>query len=210
MFFQEGDPAQVAPILTAGGAAVTVFDLSGEELAGLDVLFVQNPSNFDFGLEYLSQLGAIEEAVASGLVLVIHDRFVTTAESILPGGDGFEIVREEFGDFANIDILDNTTLVTNGPGGVLNDGSLDGGNLSSHGFAVAGSLPGDAVQILSRSNRSEIVTMCYGYGAGAVVYSTIPLDFYLEGDGPQPVSDNLRLIYAPNVVAYGLAGACAN
>jgi hypothetical protein len=209
MFSQEGNPNQVAPILTAGGAAVNVFDLSTEELAGLDVLFVQNPSNFDFGFEYLSQLGAIEEAVASGLVLVIHDRFVTEAESILPGGDGFEILRE-FGDVANIDILDNTTLVTNGPGGVLDDGSLDGGTFSSHGFAVAGSLPGDSVQILSRTNRSEIVTMCYGFGAGAVVYSTIPLDFYLDGNGPQPVNDNLSLIYAPNVVAYGLAGACAN
>lgn len=166
--FEEGNSSQVAPILTAGGAAVNVFYLSAEELAGLDVLFVQNPSNGDFGFEYLSQLGAIEEAVASGLVLVIHDRFVTSAESILPGGDDFEILRDEFGDVANIDILD------------------------------------------SRGNRSEIVTMCYGFGAGAVVYSTIPLDFYLNGDGPQPVSDNLRLIYAPNVVAYGLAGACAN
>jgi hypothetical protein len=210
MSFLEGNPSQVAPILTAGGVAVNVFDLSAEELAGLDVLFVQNPSNFDFSFEYLSQLGPIEEAVASGLVLVIHDRFVSTAETILPGGDSFEILRDEFGDSANIDILDASTLVTSGPGGVLDNGSLDGGNLSSHGFAVAGSLPGDSVQILSRANPSEIVTMCYGFGAGAVVYSTIPLDFYLEGIGPQPVSDNLRLIYAPNVVAYGLAGACAN
>jgi hypothetical protein len=210
MSFQEGNPNQVPSILTAGGAAVNVFELSAEELAGLDVLYVQNPSNGDFGFEYLSQLGAIEEAVAAGLVLVIHDRFVTTAETILPGGDGFEILREEFGDTANIDILDNTTLITSGPGGALNDASLDGGTLSSHGFAVAGSLPGDSVQILSRTNRSEIVTMCYGFGAGAVVYSTIPLDFYLDGFGPQPVSDTFRLVYAPNVVAYGLAGACAN
>lgn len=210
MSFSQGNPNQVAPILTAGGVAVDVLALSAEELAGLDVLFVQNPSNFDFGFEYLGQLGAIEQAVAAGLVLVIHDRFVTTAETILPGGGSFEILREEFGDAANIDILDNTTLVTNGPGGVLDNGSLDGGNLSSHGFAVSGSLPGDSAQILSRANRSEIVTMCYGFGAGAVVYSTIPLDFYLDGIGPQPVSDNLRLMYAPNVVAYGLAGACAN
>jgi hypothetical protein len=210
MFSFQGNPNQVTPIMTAGGVPVDVLSLSAEELAGLDVLFVQNPSNGDFGSEYLSQLGAIEEAVANGLVLIIHDRFVEDAESILPGGSGFEIIREPFGDGANIDIVDNTTLVTNGPGGVLDNGSLDGGFFSNHGFAVAGSLPGDSVQILSRTNPSELVTMCYGFGAGAVVYSTIPLDHYLDNLGPNPANDNLRLIYAPNVVAYGLAGACAN
>ena len=98
--------------------------------------------------------------------------------------------------------------MTNGPGGVLTNTSLDGGNLSSHGFTVEGSLPGAAVKILSRPNPTQIVDFCYEFQAGAVHYSTIPLDFYLGGGGGQP-RVNMRTVYAPNVVAYGIDGACA-
>jgi hypothetical protein len=204
----QGAANQVASIVAAGHNPVQILDLSAAELAGIDVLYVQNPSNGDYGAEYVAQVPAIEAAVGAGLNLIIHDRYVTPAETILPGGAGFDIIRD-FTDDANIDILDDTTLVTNGPGGVLDNTSLDGGNSSSHGFAVAGSLPGDSVNILSRTASSEIVTVCYGFGGGSVTYSTIPLDFYLAGAGANPPADNFRNIYAPNVVAYGAAGACA-
>ena len=41
--------------------------------------------------------------------------------------------------------------MTNGPGGVINNATLDGGNSSNHGFTVSGSLPGTSTQILSRT-----------------------------------------------------------
>jgi hypothetical protein len=208
MISGQGNPSQEQPIVTAGGVPVDVFDLSPGELARLQVLFVQNPNNFDFGVEYLGQSSAITDAVASGMVLIIHDRFVTSANTILPGGEGFSIIREEFTDAANIDILDATTLVTNGPGGLLDNASLDNGNLSSHGFVVDGTLPGSSVRILSRTDPGQIVTMCYQYGAGAVIYSTIPLDYYLDVHDTD-LGANMANIYAPNVVAYGLSGACA-
>ncbi|WP_437287382.1 hypothetical protein [Sorangium sp. So ce406] len=208
MAFSQGNPTQERPIVTAGGTPVNVFDLSARELTALDVLFVQNPDNASFGSEYLGQLGAIEEAVASGLVLIIHDRFVDTANTILPGGSDFTILRD-FADDRNIEIVDPTTLVTNGPGGVINNASLDNGSSSSHGFVVSGTLPGGSARILSRTSPEELVTMCYPYGAGAVVYSTIPLDHYLQGGSGTEVEANLTQIYAPNVVAYGLAGACS-
>ncbi|MBI5380157.1 MAG: hypothetical protein HZA23_08430, partial [Nitrospirae bacterium] len=47
------------------------------------------------------------------------------------------------------------------------------------------------------------------YGAGCVVYSTIPLDYYLAGAGPNPPRDNFNNIYAPNVVAYAASSQCA-
>src|SRR6187455_3018780 len=38
---------------------------------------------------------------------------------------------------------------------------------------------------------------------GFVYYSTIPLDFYLDGSGPNPPQQNFARIYAPNMLAYG-------
>ena len=197
-----GRSTQVPPITTAGETPVQLTDLTASDLIGIDVLFVQNPSNSSYGSEYVSRLSSIQAAVNDGMVLIIHDRYVTIAETILPGGGGFDI-RRDFGDDRDIDILDNTTLVTNGPGGVVTNTNLDGGTSSTHGFAVDGTLPPDAAMILSRSNSSEIVTFSYGYGAGSIVYSSIPLDFYLEGWGSTAAAANFRYIYAPNVVAYG-------
>jgi len=144
------------------------------------------------------RLNEISDAVIAGMVLIIHDRYVDTAEAILPGWGGFNIMRN-FSD-PTINVLDNTTLVTNGPGGVVDDTTLAG----SHGFAVDASLPPGATLILTRGSPNEIVTFSYRYGVGAVIYSSIPLDFYLDG------SNNFSTIYAPNVVAYGasLSSTC--
>ena len=63
-----------------------------------------------------------------------------------------------------------------------------------------------------RSDPSEIVTFVYGYGQGAVLYSTIPLDFYLDG-ASCVIGPAIRNTYTPNVVHYaaGLASdACGN
>lgn len=201
----EGNSNQLAPINTTGLEGVDLTDLTTADLSNTDVLFVQNPSNEAYGAEYVSRLAAIEAAVNDGMVLIIHDRFVDNAESILPGGANFDIIRDVDGEPSNADIniLDNSTLVTNGPGGVLNDTLLDGGNYSNHGFTVAGTLPGNASLILSRTDSQEIVTFSYRFGAGAVIYSTIPLDAYLNPSFNGPPADALREIYAPNVVAYG-------
>jgi hypothetical protein len=204
-----GSATQVPPILAAGENPVLLTDLTAANLAGIEVLFVQNPDNLGFGAEYLSRLADIQAAVSAGMVLVIHDRFVDGAEAILPGGGAFNVIRCVAFDTANIDILDNTTLVTSGPGGVLDNTSLDGGNLSSHGFIVEGTLPGGSVDILSRTDPEEIVLTCYSFGAGAVLYCSIPLDFYLAGFGNNPPADAMNNIYAPNVIAYGAAGACS-
>lgn len=51
-------------------------------------------------------------------------------------------------------------------------------------------------------NANQIAAFSYGLGHGFVYYSTIPLDFYLEGFGPNPPRDNFNQIYTPNVLAY--------
>jgi methionine-rich copper-binding protein CopC len=196
MDFEEGNVNQETAILAAGDTPVHLFDLSSADLAGIDVLDVQNGANEGYGGEYLSRLADIEAAVAGGMVLVIHDRYVDGAESILPGGETFNIVRD-FEDGANIDVLDDSTLVTNGPGGAVDNSTLDGGNSSSHGFAFADSLPASAALILSQGDPTHVVTFAYGHGAGTVIYSSIPLDFYRDNGG-----HSLNDIYAPNVLAY--------
>jgi VCBS repeat-containing protein len=177
----QGNPAQVEAILAAGHTPVLITDLSAAELAGIDMLVVQNPNNGGFGAEYLAHLADIQAAVNGGMTLVIHDRYVDGAESILPGSAGFNIIRN-FADASNIEFLNDLHSVADGPGGHLDDFSLDGGSYSDHGFAIAGSLPGDADLILSTGDASHIVTFSYGFGMGHVIYSSIPIDYYLYGD----------------------------
>lgn len=199
MTLGQGNPTQVPSIIVGGGNPILISDLSPVELAGIDVLYVQNPDNGAFGGEYLTNLANVEAAVSAGMVLMIHDRFVTTAETILPGGAGFIAVRNVFND---IDFQDTSTLVSNGPGGVLNDTDLDGGGSSSHGYVDAASLPAGAVKILNQAGSlNQIVTMSYSHGSGAVIYSTIPLDHFLAFGTFPPA----EFIYAPNVVAYAIS-----
>jgi hypothetical protein len=201
MTFGAGQPYQVGPILAAGGNAIQIFDPSASALSGLNVLWVHNQDNSGFGAGYLARLTDIAAAVQNGMILVLHDRAVTGAAAILPGGAGIAIFRD-FSEPADINIRDASTTVTAG----LNDLSLDGGNASSHGFALANTLPARSKLLLSATTADHLVTFCYPVGKGAVIYSTIPLDFYLQfGFPPLALTDP----YAPNTVKYAIAGACA-
>ncbi len=198
-----GSAYQVPPITANGFTPVQMFDLTAADLAAanIDILWVLNPSNSGYGAEYVARLADIDAWVAAGGVLIFHDRYVTLAETILPGGAGFDI-RRDFGDDADIDVRDNSTLVTTGSHGIIDDTSLDGGTSSTHGYSVIGTLPGTGTFILSRSDPDEIVTFSYPFSGGCVIYSSIPLDFYLKGAGPNPPRDNFRFIYSPNVIEY--------
>jgi len=136
---------------------------------------------------------------------VFRDRRVTSANTILPGGAGITIIRD-FANSAQIEILDPVDpLITDGPGGMLTDTSLDGGNASSHGYAVEATLPMGALPLFSNGVAGQVVTFAYPHGSGFVIYSTIPLDFYLGGSGVNPPRDNMRLIYAPNILAFAMS-----
>jgi hypothetical protein len=199
-----GQDYEVPPIQAAGGTAVLVDDPSSAELANLNALFVLNADNFGYSPGYTSRLADIAAAVRSGMVLVIHDRFIVDAASILPNGSAFSIV-QDITEGDDIDVRDATTAVTTG----LDNSSLDGGISSSRGFAVEGTLPLTARRILTATTPSHIVTFCYSLGKGAVIYSTIPLDFYLAFPGAVPTGVNFASVYAPNVVRYAMAGACS-
>lgn len=201
---------QAASIVTANGDTPLILGtVDAASLAGVDVLWALNASN---GAQLASLVGNADLAtfVNDGGIFLYHDREVGAAETVLPGGGTFDVIRQTFPGGTDIDVLDNTTTVTNGPAGIIDNTTLDGGNFSSHGFAVAGTQPGDATLILSRADANEIVDFIYGFGAGQVYYSTIPLDCYLPGgdcDGLAPAANFQN--YAQNVVAFAAEHAQA-
>ena len=192
---EQGLPEQAAAITTAGHTPVNVAIPDAASLAGLDMLFVTNCNNGGSGAEYDANFTAISNAVAGGMTLMVHDRWVTGGGSLVPGSAGITFARD-FNDDSAIDIPAGSPILS-GPGGILDNTSLDGGGSSSHGFVAAASLPAGGQVIAHRTNPTEAVTVAYGHGAGVVVYSTIPLDYYLDGATPAAFAS----IYAPNVIA---------
>jgi hypothetical protein len=201
-----------APIIASGNTPQHISTLNGANLTGLSVLWVFNGSNAGYNTSLTSNLAMIDSFVSGGGVLSFHDRTVTNANTVLPGAATTVFYRDVDTPTANnwnIDILNNSTLVTNGPGGIVDNTNLDGGNYSNHGYANLATLPLSANAIFSDGVVGQIVDFFYPFGQGWVYYSTIPLDFYLQGAGNNPPADNFRNIYAPNEAAFeaSLAGA---
>ena len=192
----QGLSKQVAPIEDAGHNAVKMTTLSETELASVDILWAINPSNSSHGNEFKNAIDRIKERVDEGMILVIHDRQVGNAENILFGEEPADIVRK-FTNSRAIDVVDENTVVGEGPGGLLTDSSIDGGNSSNHGYTKRETLPEDSLALLTTSDEDEVVDFAYKYGEGAVIYSSIPLDFYLGGYKP-----NFKDIYAPNILQF--------
>jgi hypothetical protein len=199
-FTNVGAGGQTA-ITASGNTGVALAGLSAADLVGLDVLWILNGANGNPDAQVLSAANqaAILAFVTGGGVLSFHDRNVTQgtadANTYLPGGNAISFT-SLFG--TTIDISTNGTLVTNGPGGVINNASLDGGNFSSHGYATLASLPAGAVPIFNDGDATHVVDFYYPLGLGFVYYSTIPLDYYLSGNDPAA----FRNIYAPNELAF--------
>ena len=107
----------------------------------------------------------------------------------------------------NNSVTDPATLVANGPGGVVTETNLDGGMNSNMGFVNLGTvtIPG-RVGLIHTGAANNSVTFSYPFGAGFVIYSSIPLDMFLKGLGPAAPSAAFRTIYAPNVLAYAACG----
>jgi len=179
-----GSPA--AAITAAGHTAQQLNNLTAGDLAGIDVLWILNGSNGSPDGNVTGNMGVISAFVQGGGVLSFHDRNVNQGPALptqyIPGAAGIAW-STSFG--ANIDVLANN-LVTNGPAGVINNTTLDGGNFSTHGFASLASLPAGAVGVLSTGNPNQIVDFYYSFGAGDVYLLGDALDFYLAARGNNP------------------------
>ena len=195
-----GVTKQVNAIETAGHTAIKMTTLSATELTTVDMLWVINPSNGGYANEFTNAYDDLEYAVkTNGLVMIMHDRAVGSAENVLFGEEPANIVRGWHSSKA-IEVIDHTTVLAEGPGGILTDNSLDNGSSSSHGYTYIDTLPeSDSLALLTNAYSNEAVDFAYKYGEGAVIYSTIPLDFYLSSS----LVPDMKNIYAPNMIQFG-------
>ena len=144
-----------APIIASGNTPQHISTLNGANLAGLSVLWIFNQSNSGYDTSLTNNLGMINAFVSAGGVLSFHDRTVTDVNTVLPGASS-TVFHRDFQLDTNIDILNNSTLVTNGPGGIVNNTNLDGGNYSNHGYADLANLPLGAGAIFSDGVAEQI------------------------------------------------------
>jgi len=198
----DGRPEQAPPIGTIGETAVNVGDITAADLSGFDMLFVQNPSSSAPTGPYTdpANLDKVAAFVDAGGVLIFHDRYVTTAADYLPGFPG-ELLQDIGATRTEIELIADQSFVAQGPGGTVDDTNLEGPNGLSFGYAHAELAPRGATGYLSRNDENHWITYSYPAGAGNVIYSSLPLDFYLLTGSPATMRD----IYAPNVLAQGRA-----
>ena len=129
--------------------------------------------------------------VNAGGVLVIHDRNVSSAHTWVPG---LTTGTTSYSDLCNLG--PDAGVTVQGSFGGLTDASLDGGTRSLHGYLNT-SPPERLVGLLFES-PAKPAAVAFQFGLGWVYYSTLPLDYYLAGNGSASMVANAR-IYAKNV-----------
>ncbi|MEF9978739.1 MAG: hypothetical protein RR969_04740 [Thermomonas sp.] len=197
----EGTAAMANAITTAGHTPVNVTVPNAATLAGLDVLWVNhNYTYFCAGGddEWMANQAAINAAIQNGLVLQVFDRvtseadYGTVASAYVPGASAITFVNSYT---SNVDIPAGSPLLAYG----IDSTTLDGGNSSAHGYGVAVSLPAGSTIWANDGTVDHAVMFSYHFGAGTVIYSSVPLDFYMDSN------NNFSQILAPASVAAAVA-----
>ena len=195
-----GRVEQATPIQFIGETAINITDIATVDYNTFDMLFVQNPSSGSLIGPYIDQtnLDRVADFVSNGGVLIFHDRHVTTTASILPGVPG--TFTQDIGSTrTEFEVVNDNTHVAQGPGGIITDTNLESANSLSFGFVDATSTPRGAQGYLSRNDSNHWISYAYPVDQGWVIYSSIPLDFYLIAGNPEI----MRATYAPNILAQG-------
>lgn len=167
-------------------------------LAGVSILWAEDCGN-------LTDPG-VAQAVANGMTLVVHNAGYNSG-AFLPGGANLV----NAGNVTSADIeFTAAAPFLSGPGGVLTNTSLDNGSSSNHGAKTPESLPAGSVVWATTANPAHVVTFTYNYGAGKVIYSTIPLQCYLGAQcaGVVAAVPGMKA-YATNLIACALDAGCA-
>ncbi|MEO1246537.1 MAG: hypothetical protein AAFX56_12725 [Pseudomonadota bacterium] len=197
-----GTAPQTAPITFNAATAVDVGDIGAATLTDIDMLFVQNPTGLVPTGPYIdpANLAKVETFVADGGVMIFHDRRVADMDPVLPGSPG--TLTASTLSTSLYDVGDVNSVFADGPAGVIDNTTFDTlVNFVTFGYVTPASAPPGSEGLLLREDNGNWVTMAYPFGDGYVIYSSIPLDFYLANGNP----DVARDLYAPNVVAYGLS-----
>lgn len=198
----EGVASQVDEIAELGLTPVHVSVLTPEVLATLRVLVVQNPANESFGAEFLAAKAALDTGVANGLVVIIHDRFVTGGNTLMSALSGVTFVRDfNDGGDRQMQLAAGGADIASTPYGTVSDTSLDDFGSSNHGYVNRSSLPEGAIVMMTRNDPDQVTVFAVRSGAGAVIYTSVPLDYY--SDAAFNSSDIPAMeAFARNVLAY--------
>jgi hypothetical protein len=94
--------------------------------------------------------------------------------------------------------------IISGPGGTLTSTSLDNHNSSYHGHTT-GALPAGAMALLTTTDPSQATAFVYGYGAGQVAYSAMPVDASFPPNSDRTGGPGMRT-YLTNLVASAMNG----
>lgn len=176
---------------------VSISDFSTFNFGSVQILALNNADNDAIENAVTGRFADLVTWVTNGGKLIIHDRWATSTAWI-PGAGSMMLTRDLGSD---LQVVTGGNAVVNGPFGTITNTSLDNGNLSNHGYAQM--LPPGATTFLSvQGDPNKAVSFVYGLGSGFVFYSTIPIDFYQSGVGNNPPGDDMRNVYAPNVLGY--------
>ncbi|MDI1254238.1 hypothetical protein [Thermomonas sp.] len=185
-------------IIASGNTPVAITSISPATLAPLSALLVETCSAYGVNAD-------INNAVHAGMGLVISDWDPSNnIGTQLPGAPVISYTND--GCLSDIN-LPAGSPATNGPGGTLNNTSMDGGNCSAHGSTPTASLPA-GVQVLTTTNDpARTVSILYSYGSGKVVYAPLPWSWYLAGgNGEGNVARPGMTAFMTNAVALAAGG----
>jgi hypothetical protein len=202
-----------------GMTPTTISDFSTFNFSTVDILWIFNSDNNGYESAFTTRSADLNTFVTAGGKLMFYDRAIGNANAtFLPGLSSITTVRDESSD---LDVVTNNPI-TNGVAGTLDNSSLDSpsGVPISHGY-ITGGVPSNAITIFSNgSNPTHAADTSFTLGAGAVYYSSIPLDAYLNSGGGSGSPGSLgpggswlaclNTVYAPNMLSSMAAGTAAS
>ena len=201
----------------------TAADYNASNLDTYDVVWYLNQSNGGFSNSPFSI--SLTNWVNAGGVLIMHDRYVNDGnlDSNLPGHTSYGgTTTRGYGNntSSSYQIVDESTsnLLKYGPGGIMVDDTsafnsdpagdhsgnnhlgtfnIGGGHATNHGYST--NIHANTLGLSTTNDTSQYVDVLWEHGAGAVYYSTTPLDYYI---GTNFVENDAWDAYALNSLHY--------
>lgn len=186
----QGAAYQADVIGAVGQTALNLTTLGS--LGSSDVVYLDNGSNDGYNSDFIANQSHLLDFVSAGGVLMMHDRF---ADGSFVGGYSHD---PESAYAFDVDFVNDTGKVADGPFGTLTDFSLDHFNSSDHGVADISDWQDSRIFVVTTSmDPTKLVTMVQALGDGELIYSTIPIDYWV---GQDPNAD--MTAYAENLLSY--------
>lgn len=198
-----GDPDQVAPITKDGYHPVHLNDLTDSSLAGLQVAFVTE----QFSSDIYDDRSPLLAFMNAGNVLFLNEDFGTNP-NVDPFLPRFKIKGDNSTD---VNFVPTGHALANGPGGSLNDASLDysvGGLSSTHnGFRIDDVEDKEVAVLMTSRNPSLATVVLAAEGHGYMIDSGLSLATVLKGayygtNDLSPATQAAYQAFAANALAY--------